>query len=111
MGVTYCPRHGRSWLRETCAHLSTEFEAGCCPRFHRLTYWLNALVCDECWERYDLARLESHPEVAGRRFYDADEDGPTHVEYCAAYESIERSGHCVKCLAELQPEAADFSLA
>jgi hypothetical protein len=101
MGVTICSKHGKSGFRETCEHVDAEFRMGHYKQFHRLEF-LNMLVCDGCWEKYDFARLEHHPDIAGKRFYEADEDSPMVKAYENIYDKLNRRCWCVKCIAELQ---------
>jgi hypothetical protein len=109
MGVIMCSKHGKSGFRETCEHVDTEFRKGRYGRPRRLEFWLGALVCDECWEGYDIARLESHPGIAGKPFYEADEDSPAYQEYSRVYDKLRRRCWCVKCIAEIRNNAAHGS--
>ncbi|HEV7893892.1 MAG TPA: hypothetical protein VGP08_24965 [Pyrinomonadaceae bacterium] len=102
MAVTNCPKHGKTGFRETCEHVHAEFRRGHSVSVHPLTFHAGLLVCDECWGKYDLARLESHPDIAGKVFYEADEDNPAVQEYVGVYESLRRGGMCAKCIAEIQ---------
>jgi hypothetical protein len=106
VGVIVCSKHGKSGFRETCEHVSTELGVGRYAQSRRAEFWLNMLVCDECWEEHDFARFESHPDITGKPFYEADEDSPTFQEYSRVYEGLRRRCWCVKCIAEIRANAA-----
>ncbi len=109
MGITICSKHGRSGFRETCEHVAAEFSKGHYEQFHRLEFFPNMLVCDGCWEKHELARFENHPEIAGKPFYDAEEDSPMVKEYSRIYEKLIRGVWCARCIAEMQAKAASAS--
>ena len=104
-----CDKHGRTGFYEACEHVDAEFSQGRYRPFHRLEFWLGMLVCDGCWDRYSLARFESHPDIAGKPFYEADEDSQAVKEYERIYDSWERRCWCDKCVAELRANASDAS--
>ena len=107
MGIVDCPRHGGTGFYEVCTHVGDAFRKRNYEPFHRLNFYQNVIVCDSCWEQNDLVRFESHPDIAGKRFYEADEDKPMVKEYRGIYESINTHSRCwcVKCVAEIEANA------
>jgi hypothetical protein len=104
MGIVNCSKHGGTGFWETCAHVGAEFGQGNYPQFHQLTFHENVVVCDRCWEQYDLARFESHPDIAGKLIYDTNENKPMVKEYFRLYEIINAQSQCwcTKCIAEIR---------
>ncbi len=108
MGVTICPKQGKSGFRELCEHVDADFKIGRYGDYRLLTF-VNMLVCDACWDGYDLARLESHPGIAGKPFYELDDESPIAQEYDRVYEGLRYSIWCSKCIAEIGENAASVS--
>ena len=107
MGITDCPKHGRSGFHEACEHVTADLSRECYGDYHYLTLW-NMLVCNGCWEKYDLARLERHPDIAGKKNYEVEEESPIFEEYYRAYKGLQYGVRCAKCIAEIRA-AADGS--
>jgi hypothetical protein len=110
MGITICPKHGRSGFREVCEHVDADFKMGRRGDY-RLLSFVNMLVCDACWDGYDLARLESHPGIASKPFYELDDESPIVKKYDRVYERLRYSLWCSKCIAEIRENAARVSSA
>ena len=51
--------------------------------------------------------VESHPDMAGKVFYEADEESQVVKEYDRIHENLECSCWCDQCIAELQANASD----
>src|SRR4051794_10918108 len=107
MVVIDCSKRGNSGILEVCIHAGAESRERNCKPLHRLNFFQNVLVCESCWERYDIARFESHPDIEGKSFYEADEDKPVVKEYFRIYNCINTQSQswCATCISEIQGNA------
>ena len=106
MGITICSKHGRQGFREMCEHVDAEFTQGNYKQFRSLVFWLDMLVCDRCWEKYNLERYENHPDIVGNFFYEIEEDSPITKDYENIYNEMQRRIWCWQCIAEVQVSTA-----
>ena len=100
-----CKKHGRSGFHETCVHVDAYFRSGKYKEFHLPEFWIHTLVCDDCYNRYNVAKYEKHPEIADKDLIDIDEEQPIVKEFMDIYNNMQRRIWCSKCLAELREKS------
>lgn len=103
-----CEKHGRQGFEQVCEHIDAEFKQEIYPETHRLNFWEIILVCNECWENYEIEKFESHPELKGKSYFDIDdeldEDSPIFKKYVEVQEKLNKNlkGWCIQCIKEVK---------
>ena len=104
MTLILCKKHGTQGFVEVCEHIDSELRSDVFHKHKQLTFWCNVYACDDCWQKFDIANFENHPELTGRYFYDDeyDENGSAFQGYNKIYSRLNRKSWCTKCLREIQ---------
>ena len=100
MGRLKCGKHGLSGFYETCEHVSKNFANDIYPKVHDVKY-LNILICDSCWEKYNLEELKKCVATWDKYCWEVDEETSVTNRYRKIYKAIDRKIWCSKCVAAL----------
>ncbi|MGJ4947385.1 hypothetical protein [Bradyrhizobium sp. HKCCYLS20291] len=98
MGITICPKHGRSSFVETCQHAGREIEQGKVPAGHDLALLGHLFVCDTCFDQPGFDRFADLAEMPVEKAID-DERWQLYEAACDRLEG--REAFCLHCVREL----------
>jgi hypothetical protein len=107
MGLIICEKHGESGIVETCEHVSADLKRDVFGQFHRVEILGNMLICDLCWSKYDLLRLENRSKGIGSNVFELIADENSFVDECIEiHEKLQSVVWCTQCIAEIQVREA-----
>lgn len=110
MGIIHCKKHGKQGFIEVCEHIHDEYKNDIYHKPRRFTsgnlYFIE--VCDICWQKYDLDRFQHFSEISLDEFLDLDNEKAKSLkdEWRNVYDSVNRRGWCVQCIAEVKVKQA-----
>lgn len=110
MGITLCKKHGQQGFFEVCGHIYQEYENDIYRSNRRFElgefYFIE--VCEKCWQKHNLDRFDHFAEISDDELLDMDQEKAKAIddEWRKVYDSVNRRGLCVQCIAEVKVKQA-----
>jgi hypothetical protein len=110
MALIRCKKHGLQGFSEVCVDIDTEYNQDI-YREHRdfcIGELYGILVCEECWNKHNLDRFQTYLKMSFDDFLDLDEEEakPIEEEWDKVYQTVNRKGWCIQCVAEIRVKQA-----
>lgn len=110
MGIILCKKHGRQGFKEVCEHIHQEYKNDIYYKNRKFElgelYFIE--VCEDCWQKHNLDKFRHFAEVPFDELLDMDEEKANLMEdeWTKIYNSINRRGLCIQCIAEVKVKQA-----